>query len=113
MISGQLPSGFDALEPFVERWERADFQARFLTRYESDMDEIRAFYEAITPLADKALEHLSDHDFTDLAPPEATLLKLLLALAHIAIPVERYGQPRPKSVTWPTTLVVTQGSFPS
>lgn len=93
-------------------WALDDFQRRFVARYESDMASIRAFYDAITPLADRALDRLGTRPLTDLDAGEMRLLRLLLALAHIAVPVERYGQPRPKAVNWPTTLVVTQGSFP-
>lgn len=113
MSGSILPAGFEVLEPFVASWALGDFQARFLARYESDMPAIRRFYDAITPLADQALDHLSGRPLADLNESEATLFRLLLALAHVAVAVERYGQPRPKSVTWPATLVVTQGSFPS
>lgn len=113
MSADLLPPGFEALEPFVPIWALDDFQARFLARYDSDMAEIRPFYDAMTPLADAALEELGRQDLANLSERHAVLFKMLMSLVHVAVPVERYGQPRPKSVTWPAGLTVTQGSFPA
>lgn len=108
----RLPAGFETLEPFVDAWARDDFQARFETRFESGMDDIRTFYGAMQPRANEALEHLEQYPL-DAIPPEAgVLFKLVMALAHVAVAVERHNQPGPKNVTWPTTLRVTQGSYP-
>ncbi|AEG51449.1 hypothetical protein Sphch_3867 [Sphingobium chlorophenolicum L-1] len=112
MMVQALPPGFEALEPFVAHWARDDFQARFVTRYESSFADIQAFYDAITPLADRILQTLEQTELNAMPDGHKTLFRLLMALAHIAVAVERHRQPRPRSITWPTTLEVTQGSFP-
>nr|WP_314434110.1 hypothetical protein [uncultured Brevundimonas sp.] len=109
----RLPAGFEALEPFVDAWSRDDFQARFEARFESGMDDIRAFYDVMQPRANAALEHLEQYPLDAIPAESMALFKLLMALAHVAVAVERHNQPGPKNVTWPTTLRVTQGSSPS
>lgn len=107
-----LPAGFDELESYVADWARDDFQSRFETRFTRDMAAIRDFYDHMQPRADDALTYLEGVPL-DAMPPEAErLFKLLMALAHVAVSVERHGQPGPKNVAWPTTLRVTQGSYP-
>lgn len=108
----RLPAGFEALEPFVEVWAKDDFQSRFETRFESRMGDIRAFYDAMQPRANDALEHLEQYPLDQIPDDAMTLFKLVMALAHVAVAVERHNQPGPKNVTWPTTLRVTQGSYP-
>ncbi|WP_409019394.1 hypothetical protein [Brevundimonas vesicularis] len=108
----RLPQGFEDLEPYVDGWARDGFQARFETRFESGMDAIREFYAGMQPRADEALVHLEQYPLGEMPENAQTLFKLLMALAHVAVAVERHNQPGPKSVTWPTTLRVTQGSFP-
>ncbi|MEC3911891.1 hypothetical protein U5A82_15860 [Sphingobium sp. CR2-8] len=112
-MSDVLPPGFEDLAPFLGYWNQPDCQARFVARFESDMDGIRSFYDAITPRADAALAELERFEITALPPAHQNLYGLLMSLAHVAVAVERYGQPRPKSVTWPTTLTVTQGIHPA
>lgn len=107
-----LPAGFEALEPYVDAWARDDFQGRFETRFTSDMAAILDFYDQMQPRADEALRYLETLPLEALPPEAERLFKLLMALAHVAVSVERHGQPGPKGVSWPTTLRVTQGSFP-
>lgn len=110
---GRLPEGFERLEPYVDTWARDDFQARFEQRFESDMGAIHDFYDQMQPRAAEALDLLERYPLDALPEDAARLFKLLMALAHVAISVERHNQPGPKNVTWPTTLKVAQGSFPS
>lgn len=110
---GRLPQGFESLEPFIDGWARDDFQSRFETRFESDMPSIRAFYDQMQPRAAEALEHLEQYPLNSFPEDATRLFQLLMALAHVAVAVERHNQPGPKNVTWPTTLRVTQGSSPS
>lgn len=109
----RLPEGFEALEPFVDQWVHGGFQDRFVTRYTSEMADISAFYDAAAPLADQGLSEIGRVGLETQSEEHVTLFRLLMALAHVAVAVERYRQPRPKSVNWPATLVVTKGSYPS
>jgi hypothetical protein len=53
-MSGVLPPGFEALEPFVARWVLPDAAARMARRQECRIEELRAFYAAMLPLAEVA-----------------------------------------------------------
>jgi hypothetical protein len=85
-----LPEGFDAVESFISIWVLSDTRARIQRRQASTLDELRAFYTAIQPLAEKAVEYLQDHPMGALPPEGERLLKLMLALAEIAPAVEWY-----------------------
>lgn len=91
-LEGALPSEFAVLEAWTQKWVCADTQARSEERQQSSFEELRAFYEAMLPHAKRALEHLAECSLGELAPPEARLLKLMLALAEVAPAVEWYGQ---------------------
>lgn len=93
-MSGVLPPGFEALEPFVARWVLPDAAARMARRQECGIAELRAFYAAMLPLGEAALAHLREHRLGELAAPEENLLKLMLALAEVAPAVEWYNDPR-------------------
>lgn len=54
------------------------------------MDELRAFYAAMQPLAEKAVEYLQAYSLGALPPEGERLLKLMLGLAEIAPAVEWY-----------------------
>ena len=95
-----LPGGFESLEPFAATWVLPDAAARMARRQASDMDEIRAFYEAVLPLGERALEHLRQFELGALPPEAENLLKLMLALAEVAPAVEWYDDPK------------VQGGFP-
>lgn len=89
-----LPSGFEALEPFVADWVLADAVARMAKRQASTIEDIRRFYDAIIPLGEKALDHLRQYQLGALPPEGERLLKLMLSLAEIAPAVEWYNSPQ-------------------
>jgi hypothetical protein len=91
--AGILPSGFEALEPFVADWVQPDSLARMAKRRNSSMEEIKAFYQAILPMADKALAHLRAFQLGALPPAEERLLKLTLSLAEVGPAVEWFDNP--------------------
>jgi hypothetical protein len=93
-MSDLLPEGFAALEPFVADWVLPDSLARMARRQASAMPDIRAFYDAILPLAEAALAHLRQFALGDLPPAEERLLKLLLSLAEVAPAVEWFDDPK-------------------
>jgi hypothetical protein len=93
MENSSLPSGFEALEPFVADWVLPDSIARMTKRQASSIEDIRRFYDAILPLADTALAHLRDFQLGELPPREERLLKLMLSLAEVGPAVEWFGDP--------------------
>lgn len=93
-MTAVLPSGFEALEPFVAEWALPDAVARMTKRQASGMDEIRGFYDAMLPSGERALTYLREFQLGELPPQAERLLKLMLSLAEIAPAVEWYGDPR-------------------
>ena len=86
-----LPAGFEALEPFVERWALESAAVRAHRRGDSTAEERAAFFATIQPLAASALalldvKPLADHDST-----EKRLMNLCLSLAHLAPAIEAQG----------------------
>lgn len=108
-----LPPEFAELEPFVETWGCADFEARFAARYESSMDAIRLFYEAVVPRLDDALAALDTVPLDKLEGPSLNLYRLALSATHVALAVERHGQPRPAAAHYPVNLRMLNGSSPA
>lgn len=88
-----LPAGFESLEPFVADWALADAVARMARRQASSIAEIRAFYDAILPLGEQALDYLRPFPLGALPVEAERLLKLMLSLAEIAPAVEWYDSP--------------------
>lgn len=111
-MSVPLPKGYEALSPFAAEWGIGCFHDRYERRFGSDMASLQAFYDAAQPLADRALRELEQHDLAALPEAYRNLFNLIMSLAHVAVAIERHGQPQPRNVTWPATLEVTQGSFP-
>lgn len=89
-----LPAGFEPVEPFVADWALADTAARMAKRQASTIEAIRAFYDAMLPLGEAALEHLRQFQLGALPAESERLLKLMLSLAEAAPAVEWYGDPR-------------------
>lgn len=87
-----LPDGFEDLAAWVSPWVLKDSQARSEQRQQSSMAELRDFYDALLPYAERALAHLAAFKLGALPPPEERLLKLMLALAEVGPAVEWYGQ---------------------
>ncbi|MGI9324765.1 MAG: hypothetical protein ACR2PZ_06065 [Pseudomonadales bacterium] len=90
----RLPQEFASLETWCERWCLADSNARSHARTTAKMADIQAFYDAMAPAAEAALQYLSSKQLGALSEAEESLLKLLLALAEIGPAVEWFGQPR-------------------
>ena len=88
-----LPPGFAALDPFVAEWALPGSLARMEKRRTSSIEDIRAFYDAILPLAGSALDHLRGFQLGELPPAEERLLKLILSLAEVGPAVEWFGDP--------------------
>ena len=107
-----LPPGFEALEPVVSYWAVATTEGRLRARAEASMDEIRAFYDAMLPLADAAMNHVDAYGLADLSPERTCLAALVLSLAQAAVAVEIHGAPRAPGTPYPNSLRVLRGAPP-
>ena len=86
-----LPSGFEALEPFVATWAVNSAAGRDALRTHQSADARQAFYEAMNPLLAAALDRLDSVPLKDHDAGENLLMLLTLSYAHIALAIEVQG----------------------
>jgi hypothetical protein len=87
----ELPPGFEELAPFVSEWGLATERERHRKRVGSSLDQVRAFYEAVTPRIHDIIAHLCNYpgaDPNDLPPPERNLYNLALAFMECSHPID-------------------------
>lgn len=87
-----LPAAFVDLEPF-DAWCLPTEPRRYAKRLASTMDEMLAFYGAITPRAEAAFAHLDQLPLDALPDEEKNLLWLLKSMVTVSFPVELWSQP--------------------
>ena len=104
----RLPTGFEALEPFVDQWALNGTQARHSRRETTGIEDIRRFYDVMLAQASAAIACLDGKPFEDLTDNEQRLMFLLLALGHVAVAVEVHGQPRAPHTPYPHRVRLTQ-----
>ena len=83
-----LPTGFEALDPFVADWAIEGAAARAARRTRSTPQERQGFFDAAAPLLDAALDRLDATPLPDQDDAERRLMLLCLSLAHVAQAVE-------------------------
>lgn len=85
-----LPEGFDDLAPWVERWALPTERARYAQRIGSTLDDLEAFYQAVQPRLQAAMDYLNTFPADPAAVPEPTarLAYLVMALMEISRAVE-------------------------
>jgi hypothetical protein len=93
MATALLPPEFSDLEPWVAGWCLDNEPERYAKRLSSTMDEIQAFYDAVFPRAEAAIQHLEKLPLDDLPEDAHRLLKLLYSLILMSFPVEIWKQP--------------------
>jgi hypothetical protein len=88
-----LPPAFSDLEPFATKWCLATEDERYRERLSSSMDELQAFYDAVTSRADEAMTYCDTFPLDDLPADAKNLLHLLYSMVMVSFPVEAFGQP--------------------
>ena len=89
-----LPDEFADLEPFAAKWCLPTERERYGTRLASTMAEMQAFYDAVTPRAEAAMDYIARFPFDQLPEEAQNLLHLLYSMIQISFPVEVWRQPR-------------------
>jgi hypothetical protein len=107
-VSGVLPDGFAALEPFAARWAVAGIAARAALRGASSLEEREAFFAAAAPLLDRALDYLDSRPLAQLAGADERLMYLMLSLAHVGLAVEIQGPAEASSAPWRARMAITR-----
>jgi hypothetical protein len=93
MAESLLPREFSDLEPWVADWCLDSEPERYAKRLSSSMAEIQAFYDAVFPRAEAAIQYLEKLPLDDLPEDAFRLLKLLYSLILMSFPVEIWKQP--------------------
>lgn len=91
-MSGQLPSAFADLEPWLD-WSLPTMAERSARRSGSSMQQLQAFYDAMLPRMPEVLAYMSEIPVGDGTREDACLLDLTKSLAEIAPAVELFGEP--------------------
>jgi len=104
----RLPAGFEDLEPFVDQWSLKGTQERHVRRETTSIEDIRRFYDAMLAKAPAVIAFLDGKPFDSLADDERRLMRLLLALGHVAVAVEVHGQPRAPHTPYPHRVRLSQ-----
>jgi hypothetical protein len=107
-MTGRLPEGFAALEPFVDVWAVGSSAARDQLRGSSTAAERQAFYGAAQPLAPAALEYLDRKPLDRLDDTETRLMNLMLSLCHVAPAVEAHGDDEPRHAKMRAFMPITR-----
>jgi hypothetical protein len=89
-----LPADFSDLEPFAARWSLPTETERYATRIASSMEDMRAFYDAITPVAKSAIAYCNQYPLDDMPEEVLNLMHLLYSMIMVSFPVECWGQAR-------------------
>jgi hypothetical protein len=87
----ELPAGFEELALFVAQWGLATEKERHRKRVGSRLEDVRSFYQAMTPRIHDIIAHLSSFpgaDPDDLPPPERNLYNLALAFMETSHPID-------------------------
>ena len=93
MAEPLLPPAFSDLEPWLADWCLDSEPERYAKRLSSTMKEIQAFYDAIFPRAEEAIQYLERFPLDDLPEDAHRLLKLLYSLVVMSFAVEIWKQP--------------------
>ncbi len=103
-----LPTGFEALAPFVEFWAADTAAARAHCRDSSDEASRIAFYNATVDLVPKALAYLDTKPLNQFDDSEQRLMKLVLSFGHVAMAVELQREEESKHATYRPHMRITR-----
>ncbi len=95
-MSEPLPSGFEALAPFADRWAGRTAAERAHLRAAYPVAERDAFHAACAPLLRSGLERLDMTPLGEHGEAERRLMRLLLSFAHVSLAVEVQGDDEEK-----------------
>jgi hypothetical protein len=85
-----LPQKFSELEPFVAQWALRSMRERHRRRIASSAQDRKAFYEAMAPRLNDAIDYLNGFPLHEMPEDAATLLELALALMEVSLTQEVY-----------------------
>ena len=105
-----LPSGFEALEPFVESWAIDGAANRAHRRLVTSEAQRVAFFNAAKDLAPAGLDYLDRKPLHQFDDKEQRLMSVLLSLCHVAQAVEIQGDDEPRHALGRQHMKITRAS---
>ena len=91
--TSKLPPEFSDLERFSD-WCLPTEAERYAKRLASSMQEIQAFYDAITARAEEAIAYCDKFSLDELPEDVLNLMHLLYSMIQASFPVECWKQPK-------------------
>jgi hypothetical protein len=91
-MTAMLPPEFADLEAYAATWCLPTEAQRWAQRANSSMPELVAFYDAVFPRAEEAIEYCDKFPLDDLPDEVRHLLQLVHSLIMAAMSVEVFGQ---------------------
>lgn len=111
-MTPRLPPGFDALERYALQWDLESSNERRMQRLKLPMNELREFYDAVLPHAERALSYIDRFPIGSLPEDAQHLLRVVLGLAHAAVSVEVHQQHRGHNAPKSDALQITSDLWP-
>lgn len=103
-----LPAGFEALEPFVDRFAVSGTANRAARRSDSTAEERAAFFEAAKDIVAPALDYLDTKALDQFDEADQRLMDLALTFAHVALAVEVQGPDEARHAELRKTMRITR-----
>lgn len=91
--SRRLPTEFVDLEEYSD-WCLGTEAERYAKRLDTPMQEMQAFYDAITARAEEAIAYCDKFALDDLPDDVLNLMHLLYSMIQASFPVECWKQPK-------------------
>jgi hypothetical protein len=89
-MSINLPSGFEDLQPFADKWAHATEYERAAERRRSKPVELRAFYDAAVKRLPDILARIDRYPLDAVQGDDVHLFRMALSLAEVAPHIELY-----------------------
>lgn len=93
VMTDMLPPEFADLEQF-SAWCLPTEPQRYAKRLGSSMDEIQAFYNAITARFEEAMAYCDKFALDEMPEDVLNLMHMLYSMVNVSFPVECWKQPR-------------------
>ena len=90
----RLPERFSDLEVYVGKWDLPDYNARYATRLNSSMEELRDFYAAMLKRAEDIKSYLDRKSFDLYEEEDKRLARLMFAVSVVGPAVDIYRSPQ-------------------
>lgn len=91
--TSKLPAEFADLEQY-SGWCLGSEAERYAKRLASTMQEMQAFYDAVTARAEEAISYCDKFPLDDMPEDVLNLMHLLYSMIMVSFPVECWKQPK-------------------